>query len=95
MNIPALLQSELLEYASLLRAIRTNFTLNIEPQLTSGNPHARRPDYDSDRGGGLTVKKTQLNNLEVPCEASELTQGRKLKSNDKSISEYQAAEMET
>lgn len=52
-RVPAALHSELTEYASILRAIRTNSTLDIVPQLTQTKPYAGSSHVDSDQEGSF------------------------------------------
>ena len=79
-TVPAALHSELSEYASLLRAIRTNSTLDIVPQLTRANPHVRSSDYDSDQGDSLISEEDiQPNGPETSHEVSGLAHERSLK----------------
>ena len=83
-SVPAAFHSELSEYASLLRAIRTNSTLDIVPQLSKANPRVRSSGYDSDQGDSLVSEEdAQLNDPDTLNEASEFTQGRKVKKSSK------------
>jgi hypothetical protein len=70
-NVPAALHSELSEYASLLRAIRANSTLDLVPQLNSENVSWTAGRYNYDVATGEEDQQVDdLNSSEEPEEGS-------------------------
>jgi hypothetical protein len=71
-RVPAAFHSELTEYASLLRAIRTRSTLDIVPQLTQAKPNVGSPHFDSDQESSLgSDDDAHLNDREAVREPPE------------------------
>jgi hypothetical protein len=80
-RVPAAHHSELSEYASLLRAIRTTSTLDIVPQLTKANPHVGTSYCVSDQEASEEDPQLsdQLNDPDPSRDASVSTEDRNMK----------------
>ncbi|PSR97587.1 hypothetical protein PHLCEN_2v4294 [Hermanssonia centrifuga] len=62
-KVPAALHSELTEYSSLLRALRTTNALDLASQLTTSAPTPRSKDRDVDVAGDLDVEDENEKNI--------------------------------
>ncbi|KAF8523029.1 hypothetical protein JB92DRAFT_2885991 [Gautieria morchelliformis] len=92
-RVPATYHSELSEYASLLRAIRTTSTLDIVPQLSKVNPHVGTSDCVSDQGA--SEEDPQLTDPDTLRDASMSTEDGNMKAGSKRRAKNQISSART